>query len=340
MLDAVNYYATDKINISNYQNQILHIKTALDAVSFIVFFDKYNNKLSTIPYDGTDYKDYVITIPEDAYFVGVTLKDTTGKLSIQITADNLATADVKSADKVYDIDSEFEIKNYTIQNDTYYYGVNGAIQQNTGYYTVTFRADIFVGLNLEVFTRLDNGIAAIVFLNSEKGKIDAITDTTRTYKKYTSAIPTGTKYIGISCFGTAEQYTVRIFVKTISQGLYNVDSILESQQEEYTALTYNSDGGDARIFTHWGAIGDSLSNGVLEYYDDTGALKSDVDRNYSFIQFIGRKLNVFAHNYSKGGTTAKEIYILNQDDMFDSKEQIYTLAFGTNDAGLTEYTGG
>lgn len=340
MLDSAGYSATDKINVAPYQNKTLYVKTALDTVSFIVFFDKYNNKLSTIGNDGTTYKYYDLTIPQDACYMGVTLRDTTNKLTIRIVADSNATAITQNGLAIQEVKDKFEITNYTIKENSYYYGVNGSLQTNESYYSLTIRVDLFKGSDIDIFTRLDNGIAAIVFLDNNLSKISAVTDTTRTYKKYTVAVPDNAKYLGISCFGTTTQYKIRVFVNEISSALNHVGEILDAQQTEYTKLAYNADGGDARIFTKWGAIGDSLSNGVLEYTNSAGTSQAIVDRSYSFIQYIARKLGITAHNYSKGGTTAKEMYGMDQDGMYESKEQIYTLGFGTNDAGLTEYTGG
>ena len=67
-----------------------------------------------------------------------------------------------------------------------------------------------------------------------------------------------------------------------------------------------TDGGLCGILRSIGCIGDSLSSGEFETYDDDGK-KVYLDRyEYSWGQFIARAAGVKVHNFSRGGMTAKE----------------------------------
>lgn len=100
-----------------------------------------------------------------------------------------------------------------------------------------------------------------------------------------------------------------------------------------------SDGGLTSIFRTIGFIGDSLSSGEHESYNEQDGKKFHDYYEYSWGQYIARKCGLTAINFSKGGLTAKEFFPFVQgddpraNDVFDSKNkcQAYVIALGVND---------
>ena len=96
-----------------------------------------------------------------------------------------------------------------------------------------------------------------------------------------------------------------------------------------------TDGGLCGILRSIGCIGDSLSSGEFETYDDDGK-KVYLDRyEYSWGQFIARAAGVKVHNFSRGGMTAKAYCdYFAEEKGFWSKDlacNAYILALGAND---------
>lgn len=107
------------------------------------------------------------------------------------------------------------------------------------------------------------------------------------------------------------------------------------------------DGGYASIFRTIGVIGDSLASGEhVSYTKDKGMGWNDYNE-YSWGQFMGRKIGSKVYNFSCGGLMAKTFfteYIKNADPKVFSKEkacQAYIIALGVNDLfRINEYSQG
>lgn len=65
------------------------------------------------------------------------------------------------------------------------------------------------------------------------------------------------------------------------------------------------DGGFAAIFRTIGCIGDSLSSGEFETYDEEGIKGYHDFYEYSWGQFMARTLGNKVYNFSRGGMSAK-----------------------------------
>ncbi len=95
------------------------------------------------------------------------------------------------------------------------------------------------------------------------------------------------------------------------------------------------DGGFASIFRTFACVGDSLSSGEFEKMKEDGTRSYHDMFEYSWGQFMARKMGSKVYNFSKGGMTA-ENYINNFADSKgfwnqDLKCQAYILALGVND---------
>ncbi len=95
-----------------------------------------------------------------------------------------------------------------------------------------------------------------------------------------------------------------------------------------------TDGGFVSIFRTIGFIGDSLSSGEHESYNEqTGKGYHDYFE-YSWGQFIGRKCGLTAYSFSRGGLTAKTFNDYQNMTQCFRKElacQAYVIALGVND---------
>lgn len=93
------------------------------------------------------------------------------------------------------------------------------------------------------------------------------------------------------------------------------------------------DGGFTAIFRTLGCIGDSLSSGEHESFEN--GVKGYHDYyNYSWGQFIARKCGLKAYNWSVGGLTAKDFHSLSYHNRVFTVEnacQAYIIALGVND---------
>lgn len=109
------------------------------------------------------------------------------------------------------------------------------------------------------------------------------------------------------------------------------------------------DGGLTSIFRTIGFIGDSLSSGEHESYNEKDGKGYWDYMEYSWGQYIARKCGLKAINFSRGGLTAKEFFpfTLGNDgranNIFDEKNkcQAYVIALGVNDMNHLDerYTG-
>lgn len=96
-----------------------------------------------------------------------------------------------------------------------------------------------------------------------------------------------------------------------------------------------TDGGFCGILRTIGCIGDSLSSGEFETYDDTGKKVYLDCYDYSWGQYIARMAGLKAYNFSRGGMTAKAYcdYFAAEKDFWNPEMacQAYILALGAND---------
>lgn len=98
-------------------------------------------------------------------------------------------------------------------------------------------------------------------------------------------------------------------------------------------------GGACRMFLDWGIIGDSLASGELEGIAEDGSIDYVDLYEYSYASYMSRLLGVKVTNYSKGGQSAKSIYVENKWNVLESNHNVYIIALGSNDAARldTEY---
>lgn len=100
-------------------------------------------------------------------------------------------------------------------------------------------------------------------------------------------------------------------------------------------------GSMAGIFKSWGCIGDSLTEGGVDYnYENDTALTGyhgAVIEGISYPSYFARALNVDVSNYGKGGDCVKPglsnswITYANGTDIWTSPKDAYIIALGTND---------
>ncbi|MCQ2787105.1 MAG: SGNH/GDSL hydrolase family protein [Bacilli bacterium] len=100
------------------------------------------------------------------------------------------------------------------------------------------------------------------------------------------------------------------------------------------------DGGYTSIFRNIGFIGDSLSSGEHESFENGKKGFHDY-YEYSWGQYIARKCGLTAYNFSQGGLTAIKFFeYIKKNNPFDKKKacQAYMIALGLNDmTHLKEY---
>lgn len=95
------------------------------------------------------------------------------------------------------------------------------------------------------------------------------------------------------------------------------------------------DGGFCSIFRKIVCIGDSLSSGEFELLNENGERSYHDMFEYSWGQFIARRIGAEVLNYSKGGMTAKEYCdtFANEKNFWDETQiaNAYIIALGVND---------
>ena len=96
-----------------------------------------------------------------------------------------------------------------------------------------------------------------------------------------------------------------------------------------------TDGGFCGIFRKIGCIGDSLSSGEFEAFDENGVKTYHDMAEYSWGQFLARMAGCTVFNFSRGGMTAKEYYdsFAEENGFWDKEKacQAYIIALGVND---------
>ena len=102
-----------------------------------------------------------------------------------------------------------------------------------------------------------------------------------------------------------------------------------------------TDGGYASIFRSIACIGDSLSSGEFETFDQSTGNRGYYDMyDYSWGQFLGRMTGARVYNFSRGGMTASEYCesYAQERGWWDPslRSQAYIIALGLND--LINYT--
>ena len=96
-----------------------------------------------------------------------------------------------------------------------------------------------------------------------------------------------------------------------------------------------TDGGFMGIFRTVACIGDSLSSGEHECFDEEGNRSCHDYFEYSWGQYIARSAGIKVYNFSRGGMTAKEYCesFAEQNGFWDKDKlcQGYIIALGAND---------
>ena len=96
-----------------------------------------------------------------------------------------------------------------------------------------------------------------------------------------------------------------------------------------------SDGGFCGIFRTIACVGDSLSSGEFESYEDDGKVHYCDMYEYSWGQFLGRMAGSKVYNFSAGGMTASGYvgWFADERDFWnpDKAAQAYIIALGAND---------
>ena len=95
------------------------------------------------------------------------------------------------------------------------------------------------------------------------------------------------------------------------------------------------DGGFCGIFRTIACVGDSLSSGEFEFYDEENKRRYIDAYDYSWGQYMARTIGSKVYNFSEGGMTAKryiDSYADNNDCWNPDKAcQAYIIALGAND---------
>lgn len=97
-----------------------------------------------------------------------------------------------------------------------------------------------------------------------------------------------------------------------------------------------TDGGYTSIFRTIACVGDSLSSGEFETYNEATDERHYYDMfDYSWGQFLARMAGLTAYNFSRGGMTASEYCDSYAEAMDwwnpDKRAQAYIIALGVND---------
>lgn len=237
-------------------------------------------------------------------------------------------------------------ENYTVVQGKYIRasgGISTLAHSSIFYYEVNNNLD---KQEVVINTRIE-GIMAIVCFNENDVVLASLTNTMydNGLHDYFIPIPLGTKKIAISCIaGYGDLPSIKLLhyskeeIKTISTEVYNE---LNANKEE---LVIEKNGGACRIFHDWGCIGDSLSSGVLEHFNDGTTTEAITNYNYSFGKLIGRTIGANVDVYARGGLTAKTLFnSINEviTPLWNSTKQVYTIGLGTNDLyNIDTYTKG
>jgi len=108
-------------------------------------------------------------------------------------------------------------------------------------------------------------------------------------------------------------------------------------EDEKPLDTLVPDGGFCGIFRKIGIVGDSLSSGELEAFEEGIAGYHDF-YEYSWGQYMARTTGSRVYNFSRGGMTAKEFYesYAKVCGVYDYEKlcQCYIIALGVNDLTL------
>ena len=117
----------------------------------------------------------------------------------------------------------------------------------------------------------------------------------------------------------------------------------KERKEENPLNTPSFDGGMTAILRTVGCIGDSLSSGEHEHFDENGTVHYDDIYDLSWGQFLARKCGLTVYNFSVGGMTAirfREFAAYTKVFKPEKACKAYIIALGVNDMGrMTEFYG-
>ncbi len=124
-----------------------------------------------------------------------------------------------------------------------------------------------------------------------------------------------------------------MMIKTDRGAFMKIEAMFDSNEKPLDTLV--SDGGFCGIFRTIGCIGDSLSSGEFEAFNDKNERCWHDCYEYSWGQYMARTLGNTVYNFSKGGMTAKcymESFAEEKDFFNPEKQcQAYIIAMGCND---------
>lgn len=114
----------------------------------------------------------------------------------------------------------------------------------------------------------------------------------------------------------------------------NIEELLNAKDERpLDNIVF--DGGYARVFRTIGCIGDSLSSGEYESFDENGKTGYHDYFEYSWGQYMARNAGIKVFNFSRGGMSAKWFMDSFGDECgvwtTEKKCQAYIIALGVND---------
>ena len=114
----------------------------------------------------------------------------------------------------------------------------------------------------------------------------------------------------------------------------NIEELLNAKDEKpLDNIVF--DGGYARVFRTIGCIGDSLSSGEYESFDENGKTGYHDYFEYSWGQYMARNAGIKVFNFSRGGMSAKWFMDSFGDECgvwtTEKKCQAYIIALGVND---------
>ena len=111
------------------------------------------------------------------------------------------------------------------------------------------------------------------------------------------------------------------------------DIIKDNTEKPLDSLT--TDGGFCGIFRRIGCIGDSLASGEMESMTDNGKKGYHDYYEYSWGQYMARKIGSEVYNFSRGGMTAEEYCesFAEANDFWSPRKacQAYIIGLGVND---------
>ena len=223
-------------------------------------------------------------------------------------------------------------KNIYLQwKDGYAINTGSGLETENSSWSSSYYVSIVEALTIK--GELPSGYGGIIFYDYHNDYISSIDFSN--YKKgdkITITSPPGTKYMKVTGL-TNRIKTIELQILEIVKYVSSVFAN-KTNDDELPLENIDKSGGFCRSFLSWGCIGDSLSSGEQNYYENE-TLKGVDLYEYSWGQYMARTTGANVKNFSKGGLNTKtflESYAI-QNNVFsdENKCQAYTIFLGTND---------